>query len=270
MNDGGFLTLPALAVIFSLSVIALSLCMLTAANERLIGSYKNAVDERKKIDSVIYGMERKMQSLKDSPSDADAYEVISLLQQSCGYDLRVTDVSTGINRNFVSPDVLSNESVRNYIALSGDDAFIDYGWMNPSLAAGSVLEEAAKDFDGRGMFPLINGLAPFNVHFMSGDFLSAVLKLCGIRDAERKAEVVRENLSSDMTAGELAGVLEVSPGHPFLGLVGTKTSFWKVDFETDRAVASAVFAAVPERNDQRKIERYILVEKKITIKGGTS
>ena len=45
--DSGFSTPLAMAVIFSLCILALSLCLLTAANERRIDSYKKT-DRREK------------------------------------------------------------------------------------------------------------------------------------------------------------------------------------------------------------------------------
>ena len=40
------------------------------------------------------------------------------------------------------------------------------------------------------------------------------------------------------------------------------------EFETEIARVRAVFAAVPEKENSKKIEKYILAEKEIYFKGG--
>ena len=67
---------------------------------------------------------------------------------------------------------------------------------------------------------------------------------------------------------KMAELLGVGTSDPILDLIGTKTVFWKVGFETERSKVSAVFAAVPEKESQKKIEKYILVKKEIISKGG--
>lgn len=267
ISDKGFSTPLAIAVIFSLCVITLSFCMITAANERRLESYRKDFEERKKIDSVIFNIEEKIQSLKDLPSDADEQEVCFLIAFACDYDFKVSDVSTGINRNFTAEAVLKNKVAGEYIAAAGDEAFVDYGWINPKFADKAVLEQALKDFDDKDTFPLVNSLPPLNIHNMSCDFIKATLEFCGIKEAQRKAELIEEKKSFSTTAKELSEILAVSESHPVFDLIGTKTVFWKIAFETERLKAYAVFAAVPEKENQKKIEKYILVEKKSSLKG---
>lgn len=265
--DTGFSTPLAITIIFSLCVITLSFCMIAATNERRIDSYRKALEERKKIDSVIFNIEEKIQSLKDLNSDTDEHEISFLIASVCAYDFNVSDVSTGINKNFNSEDFLKNMAIDECITACGYKAFSEYGWINPKLADKTILEQTAKDFDGKGVFPLVNSLPPYNIHNMSVDFIKAILEFCGIKEAEKKAELIKEKISSDTTVKELSEILAVAENHPVFDLIGTKTVFWKVDFETEKANTCAVFAAVPERENQKKIEKYILVEKKISLKG---
>lgn len=193
--DRGFSSPLAIAVIFSLCIMALSFCMITAAGEKRIDSYRRTVEERKKIDSVIYRIEEKIQSLKESPSDADEYEIYSLIAAVCDYDFKVSDVSTGINKTFTAEAVLKSKSIDGYVAENGAAAFVDYGWINPKLSDRAVLEQVAKDFEGRNAFPLVNILPPLNIHTIGGDFIEAVLGLFNIKEAEKKAALIKEKLS---------------------------------------------------------------------------
>ena len=257
-SDKGFSTPLALAAIFSLCATTLSFCMLAAANEKIMDSYKKTVSERKKVDAIVYDMEEKIQPLKDSPSDADEREVSFLLEAACGYDLTVIDASTGINKNFAAETFLKSRAINDYITETGDEAFVDYGWMNPKLSDKAVLEQSA----------LANSYPPLNVHFMNESFLKAVLGFCGAKEPEKKARLLKEKLSPETGVKEMAEVLGVGSSDPIFDLVGTKTVFWKVGFETESSKVSAVFAAVPEKESQKKIEKYILVKKEITSKGG--
>lgn len=268
ISERGFSTPLALTVIFSLSITALSFCMLIAANEKRIESYKTAVKEKKEIDSIIFNIEEKIQLLKDIPSDTDEQEISFLISSVCNYEFKVYDVSTGINKNFFAKDFLTNKAIDEYITASGDKAFLEYGWINPKFSDKEILEQTAKDFDGKSTFPLVNNLPPLNVHNMSIDFLTAVLKFCGIKEAEKKAEKVKEKLSFGTDIKELSEILGVTENHKVFDLTGTKTVFWKVEFETKNAKAYAVFAAVPKKENQKIIEKYILVEKKAVSKGG--
>ncbi len=268
ISERGFSTPLALTVIFSLSITALAFSMLIAANEKRIKSYKTAVEEKKKIDCIIFDIEEKIQLLKDIPSDTDEQEISFLISSVCDYNFKVFDVSTGINKNFCRKDFLTNKAIDEYITASGDKAFLEYGWINPKFSDKEVLEQISKDFCGKSTYPLVNNLPPLNIHNMSIDFLTAVFKFCKIKEAEKKAEKVKERLSFSTGIKELSEILAVEENHMVFDLTGTKTVFWKVEFETKKAKAYAVFAAVPQKENQKKIEKYILVEKKAVFKEG--
>lgn len=266
--DSGFSTPIAMAAIFSLCILALPFCLATAANEKRMGSYRKLIEERKRIDSVIFDMEEKIQPLKDSPSDSDGHEILHLLSSACDYELSVSDVSTGINKNFTSKEILKNKAISDCIEINGEDIFAEYGWINPKISGKAIIEQTIKDFEENNTFPLVNTFPPLNIFNMSGDFIKAVLELCGIKNAEKKTEIIKDSLNPDTTTKELAEILGTGENHPVFDLLGTKTAFWKVDFETEKARACAVFAAVPKKENQRKIEKYILAEKKTFFKGG--
>lgn len=268
-KESGFSTAFALTVIFSLCVITLSFAMIVNANEKKINSYKSAVEARKKADAIILDIEKQIQSLKEYSSDIDEYQIRSLVSDVCNYDFIVEDVSTGINKSFVSSEILENESIQQYIISNEETAFTEYGWINPKFADKAVLDGISKDFENKNTFPLTNNTPPLNIHFMTDDFIRAVLEYYKIKNADRKIEIIKEKLNAETTAKELAKILEVSESHAVFDLIGFKTLFWKISFETDKCGCSAVFAAVPQKDNQKKIDRYILVEKDIAHKGGS-
>ena len=48
--------------------------------------------------------------------------------------------------------------------------------------------------------------------------------------------------------------------------MGTKTAFFEFSFEKDGYEVKAVFAAVPDVNDKKKISRYMLIDKTVMKK----
>ena len=268
-KESGFSTAFALTVIFSLCVITLSFAMIVNANEKKIYSYKKAFDARKKANKILFNIEEKLQELKEYPSDIDECQILSLISMECDYEITVKDVSIGINKNFVSPEILEDESVRRYMTLNEESALAEYGWINPRFADKTVLDEISLDFENKNAFPLINNTPPLNIHFMTDDFIMAVLEYFKIKNGEHKIEQIREKLNGETSSKELAKILGISESHAFFDLIGFKTLFWKISFETDKCGCSAVFAAVPQKDNQKKIDRYILVEKVIEHKGGS-
>ena len=267
-NEKGFSTPLALTVIFSLCIIALSFCMVTSATEKQINSYDKAVKNKKEADSIIFNIEEKMQSLKYLPSDINGYEISSLISSVCKYDFKVSDVSTGINKNFTDKAILNSDAFKEFIDSNTENIFTQFNWINPKFSDRTVLEQFSNDFKDNDTFPVINFLPPLNIFFMKHSFIKAVLDFYDIKDSEKKTEIIEENLNSETTIKEIAEILGININSRLFDLVGTKTVFWKVCFETESLEVYAVFAAIPEKDNQKKIEKYILVKKEITSKGG--
>ena len=266
-NEEGFSTAWALTVIFSLCVITLSFAMIVMANGKKINSYEKAAEARKETDSIIADIEKAIQNLKENSADSDVYEIAALIEGACKYDFTVKELSTGINKNFASEKLLENEELRQYMLLNEEEAVTQYGWINPSFSDDTVLQTVTKDFENT--FPLVNRFPPLNIHFMSEAFVKAVLKYFNIKNADGKAELISQKLTGQTELKELADLLEIGESHSLFELVGFKSAFWEVCFDTENYGCRLVFAAVPEKENQKKIEKYILVEKDLTYKGGS-
>ena len=267
-NEKGFSDAFALIVIFSLCVITLSFAMIILANEKKINSYKKDYDARKEADFVINNIETVLQNLKDLPCDTDEYEVSLLISGVCDFSFTVKDVSTGINKNFLSEEFLENQSIRQYIISNDKNIFTQYGWINPKITDVSFLDLVSDDFNNTDVFPLVNKMPLFNIYFMSEDFIAALLKYFNIQNANEKTVRLIDNLSSVTSIKAIAQLLEISETHSIFDLIGLKTAFWEVRFETDKYNCRAVFAAVPEKENHKNVGKYILVEKDISYNGG--
>jgi len=267
-RESGFSTAFALTVIFSLCLITFSAAMISAVNDKKINSYKKALEERKEAVRIILKIEEVIQAMKETSCDPDIYGINSLIASVCSYDFTVKDISTGINKNFISRRILESKPVNEYISVAGVDVFTEYGWINPEYADKEFLEDVKKDFDNNSIFPLVNRLPPLNIYFMDTAFIKTVFDWFKIKDSRKKAELIVENLKAETDVKELAAVLDVNENHPVFNLIGFKTLFWKVAFETKQYSCNCVFAAISEADSPKKIEKYILIEKEILHKGG--
>lgn len=266
-NENGFSTPLALAFIFSLCLMTLTFCIVVTSNEKKINSYKKRIDAKKEAASLIFEIAKSLQELKESQADFDDFAISSLIENVCDYDFSIQDVSTKINKNFWSKKILENTVISEYLAENENDETV-YSWINPNFADAKIIDDILKDFEGKNTFPLINNFPPLNIHFMSEDFIKAVLTFYDIKEIYKKIEALKEKSDEQTSVKELSSLLELSENHPLFDLIGFKTSFWKLNFETDKCKCTAIFAAVPNKDNQRKIEKYILVEKEVLYKGG--
>lgn len=270
-NDGGFSTPLAMTVTFSLSLIILSLSMLVAANARKLNSYRNFIAARKEADAILFDLKRDFQLLKDVPCDSDSNSVLhGILARYGEYGITITDVSTGIHKNCMNENFYDSKPIRDYMAMNGEAALTEYGWIHPKHADKNILKGIIADFDGNTPFPIVNTFPPYNIQFMSGEFLEAILEQCGIKNAEENARKIACLVSDETDSKKIAETIGVAETHPVFDFIGVKTVFWKIMFKTRRCDVSAVFAAVPKKDDQRNIEKYILIDKNISYEGRMS
>lgn len=256
-NECGFSTPLAMTVIFSLSLTVFSVFMLLTAEEKKLNSYKNLVDAKKEALRIIYNLEKDFQILKEVKCDTELNPVIqSLTSQYKDYRLELKDVSTGINRNIVSEKFSENKIIRDYIARKGEECLTEYGWLNPKYT------------DTDNVFPIVNSYPAMNIYNMQSDLLKVICEYCGIILDDEKLKRISELLSDETDIREIAKVLEVSTSHQVFDFIGLKTVFWRADFETQLCRGFCILALIPEKDNSRSIEKYILIEKEISYKGG--
>lgn len=268
-RESGFSTPFAMTVIISLSLLILAFAMLIAANERKINSYRNIILKRKEAEKLVKNIEENIQTLKEYPFDSlQEIEIRSVLETEAFHNLIIKDVSTGINKNFVPQKLLENEHIKKYIKLYDEKAFCNYGWINPKFSDDEFMKAIKEDFEKENLFPLVNSMPLFNVYYMPQEFIEGILEYFKINKAHEKSEEIISHISEPLTKDVLASILQVQISNPIFNCLGTKTSFWKIDFETDSYNVHTVFAAVPEKNDSFTIAKYILINKEFSYKGG--
>ena len=267
-NEKGFSTPIALIVIFSLCLMTVSVILLVYTNEKKINSYKRQILAQKKAEKLLQSISKEIQLLKEEENDSlDSNSIQNILLKYKQNNISLTDVSTGINKEFLNNEILENNDVMQYL-FTNDAQISDYGWINPRYAEHSKIEQIEKDFGDTSPYPIFNEFPAYNLFEMKTDFLATIISLNKINEAEDKAEKIKNLYPEDLNIEKLSEVLGVQRNHAIFDFLGTKTVFWNVSFETDECKANAIFAILPQKDEQRKIEEYILVEHHITYKGG--
>lgn len=269
LSESGFSTPLAMAVIFSLCVLIISLSLLINSKYRKTLSYRRMYEARNELIKLLESIEMDMQSFTEVSCDKlDSEPVRKLCLKYADCNLTIKDVSTGINKEFIKESFLEKEHVQRLIQLYGDEVLSDYGWINPSIVDIKTVQDVQKDFAKEDVFPIINNFPVLNIYSMNEVFIEAILKVFGINKAEEKARELYLRLSENLDIKTLAEFLEIPETNNLFNMIGTKTAFWEVCFENKGYFARVIFAAIPERDSKCKIDKYMVIEKDFTYKGG--
>ena len=270
-NEDGFSTALASAVIFSLCLIAGSLGLLLYSSYKKLNAYEVRNRNIREASEIVNAFHKDIQSLKDEKYDAEnSFILRELLHKYSEYSVSMKDISTGINTRFISEKILKNRSIQHILELYDEEITTDFGWINERNADKSFLKEIRDDFEDKKAFPLVNRFPSCNIFFMKPEFIKAVLELYEVNSPEEKVQKLMNVLGQENVSKEnISKVIEKSPSDPVFDFLGIKTQFWKIIMETDACHISLVYAAVPEETRQDIVKEYVLVERKITLKGGT-
>ncbi len=183
------------------------------------------------------------------------------------YGLSIRDVSSGINLRFMSDAFIKNESINHLIMSDPDNNLVAYGWAHKNMIPEEMKNRIKTSFsiqNDEQLFPLINAFPLTNVHYLSEECIAAFLKYYDIADAEKKAADVYARAQRELIT-DIRKIIAVRKNHRIVDLLGCKTSFWKITFFYDSCVVEAVFCAVPNREEPRKIDHYKLVERTMRL-----
>jgi hypothetical protein len=130
------------------------------------------------------------------------------------------------------------------------------------------MPEIAREFSKEkteNLFPLVNTFPLVNIHFLSENCLKAFVASFSIEKGEEKsADLFAQSRQTFLQDTDIESILKVKNDHPALAFLGCKTAFWQIRYKTGGCAVMAVFAAVPDKKENpRKAERYMLVERSV-------
>lgn len=264
-SENGFATATALLLVLSLSLILSAVFMLVFSQYRKASAWERELANEKEIDDFIDEFVTDFQDLRNDIIDNDYSEnKAKLIEKYSKHSLFLTDVSTGINIQLLSREILRDRNIL-YIAEKYKS---EYGWINPLYAETEEIKKILDAWDKKNtddVFPLFCKMPMYNVFEMSDDFILAVLDYFKIPQSSDKLKVLKEAMRNTFfSRDELKKALLLSDTSPVLDFLGIKTGFYKAELKKDDYKIELVIAAVPHRYEKtRDVEKYILVSRKI-------
>jgi hypothetical protein len=207
--------------------------------------------------------------LKDDEADGPQSKGVTALEALYSeYALRIMDVSSGINEHFLPEALLKKDALKNLIMQKSKEDITRYGWMHILFLPEKTKPETDRLFskdETDNLFPLINSFPVVNIHFLSENCLRAFAAAFSIEKGdERSADLFARSRQTLLRDTDIESILKVKKDNPILAFLGCKTSFWQIVYKTNDCTVTAVFAAVPDKKENpRKVERYMLVERSV-------
>lgn len=261
----------SISAVFSLGIILIilsGLLFLLSSVRNYAVRLKNKDAVRAEAINLLYDIQDRMPVLKEDDADSPFSDGVRMLESTyAAYDLQIKDVSSGINPRFLDAAFLKNEAINNLILSDPENNLVEYGWAHKRMISEEMKSRVQASFavrNNEALFPLINEFPLTNVYYLSEECLTAFLQYYKIKDAEKKAFIIKENTRIQSKI-DFEPILDVEMNHGIFDLIGNKTSFWKVTFFYESCMVEAVFCAVPDKKEPQKIDHYKLVERKIRL-----
>lgn len=268
-NEKGFASSVAIITIFSLSVVLFSIALYEESITKKIKAYKNKLEAKKEAEEIIIKILDDFQILRSLENGAaESQAILEIANKYAQYNFIAKDVSTGINQKFLSKEILESNAFKRYIN-SSEIQVSEYGWINLKLAEQKLIESVKKDLKSESAFPIINTFPIYNIYEMNKGLIKAVLEYEKIPEIEEKLKKIEEQRFYGLDRKSLRKILKVQENHAVFNFIGTKTTFWKVRFETKQYKVKAIYALVPDEKENLKVEKYIIVEKELSMKEKT-
>jgi hypothetical protein len=286
----------ASVVLLAVGIWAAGPLVETAAVVRLFDRDRNEFRVKEAMRETLADIVARFQVLTDSEAEDEEHPLLEgLRREYAGYDLRIRDISSGINLNFLPEADLCEAGLSGFLFRAGDtgaflafrrergfvrdpaawgpflteagrQAVVVYGWlpeMHHGSEAGEMLAAAFGPAGGEGLYPLENGLAPINVNTAYPGVVGALLSRRAWRiPAERVERVIDRAAGGVMSGGELRALVGLPEGHEVYRYLGVRTAFWGVSFTRGIYRMEAVLGAIPERGGGTIVE-YRLMEGRI-------
>lgn len=107
--------------------------------------------------------------------------------------------------------------------------------------------------DDAKLFPLVNALPWWNIHFLPALILEQILAYPDYRVADagsKAARILARRETGEMSPEELRRIVGLPAGHPLYQYLGTKTWFWRVVVSAGEGTLDAVVCRLPPDSSQ--------------------
>ena len=299
-KEDGFIEFNAVLVLFFIAAVVTGSVLYASASINYTRADTRDFDEKTSAILLLDEIIEKMQMLSGFSYDNTHNALLSsLCSEYNNINLSFTDVSSGFNLNFISDINLADSSIARILFLDNtgntfvswrnangltnnkenwrtflkEDAFVhcaSYGFLHIDDTESFGYRNISSSFsalDSEKLFPLVNNFPRMNVNMVNPEILRPLVmrNTFRIERPQEKANTLINRLKNEsLSHSEIASILRVTVNHPLMGYLGTKTSFWKIEFSfSDFLKVEAIVAAIPYKNGViQEIEKYELVERR--------
>jgi hypothetical protein len=271
VKSAGNAALNGLFVIVVLMLVLSGAMALVSAGRNYASSLARQDEREKDALAPLNSIKRDMALLtKDAADGPQSKGVLALPALYSEYELRITDVSSGINERFLPESLTGKEAIKTLVAQNVEEDLARYGWIHALLVPEKMSAEMKKDFSrekNANPFPLINSLPLVNVHFLSERSLRAFVSAFSIADGDVKSDALFNRSRQDfLQDNDIRSILGVREDNLILAVLGCKTAFWQIQYKVDNCTVTAIFAAVPDKKKEpRKVDHYRLMERSVSF-----
>jgi hypothetical protein len=255
-------------LVLILMLFILSLGSLAAAGNRYVRNSETIKEEQRSAFSVLNSVTERMQAFTKQDADIPEADVLTGIEEDfCNSNLKISDVSSGINMRFFPERILADEKIKTLVSVKDESSpEVSYGWINittPNRAALAAAEKSFATDDVGNLFPLVNTMPLTNVYYLSDACLAALLDALSVKSLPRRTAFLAAVKNRELKNNDdIKKILGITHNAAALCILGVKTSFWKVTFTSGRFIITGIYAAVPDRTtDSFAVQKYILVER---------
>lgn len=236
-------------------------------------------NSRIEADKLISEIETDFQILTGLQTDTkDSQEINFLLNKYSKYEIKIEDISSGININFLNKKYLKDNFLQQKLFIS-EEAFQEimkiisarkwlesgtlinkyltdygknnikyYGWINPSFVDNDFMNNLKKN----DCSIILNNQSILNIYFTDSEIIKYFVthQDFKISQSEEKYDrLINEiNYNQYINKEKIKQILEVQDDNKILAILGVKTQFWKVYLNAENARIQLIIAAIPNDN----------------------
>ncbi len=274
-----------LLLFFSTIILSLfyyyNLLKVKASN--IINEYKNYID----AENLILNLEADFQILSISKNDGKLSQELEFLRNKyINNNIRIEDISSGININYLSKKYLHDSNLLNKLFLS-QEAFNEvlkiqeketwleninsinkyltdfgkqnikfYGWINPSFVD-DILKEKS----------LIRDLPVLNIYYTDPEIIHYFITKPEFKisnyDVKYDKLINEIEINPYLDKQRIQEILSVNKNNPILDIFGVKTQFWNVLLNTEDATISLIIAADLIKENKKSLLKYRIIKREI-------
>ncbi len=190
-SEQGFINNNVLVILFIMCILLGGVFLISASFRKNIFSYKKQYEKISSAENLLKNIEIDMQDFLNYEEDLpQSAHIVNLIQKYEDFDFTITDVSSGINKNFLTQEQLD--------LIESEYTEVEYGWCNKK-AYKEEIQDNYKGLMRKNEKIVLNELPVSNINFLDANTKQAfkeckLEEYCGKKTNFWKVECTFEDL----------------------------------------------------------------------------